>query len=299
MSSPLETTVLIIGAGPAGISSAIQLKRCRIPFILLEKSRVGGLLWNANLIENYPGFPSGIPGPELVCLLEEQLAHLEISIRKEEVRVLDRKGNEFSVSTDRNEYRAYYAVVASGTQPRQFPLRVPVGLRRRVSSDVVSLLDMEKKHIVIIGSGDAAFDHALNMAKKRNFITILNQDQEVKCLTILKERAFMNKAINYFDQVKTLAITPDNSSQGVVIKCESNGNAWEIKADHVVTAIGREPQLDFLSNTLLTEKERWLASEELYFIGDVHNGFLRQMAIAAGEGVRTAMLIQSHLHNRA
>lgn len=162
MSSAIKTDVVIIGAGPAGITAAIQLKRYGVPFALLEKGRVGGLLWNANLVENYPGFPNGISGPELVALLVQHMARLAVEVTCGEVVALDYDEFGLLVSTQNSTYRPRCVVVATGTQPRPFSLPISPNARGRVVRDVVPLLNVEGKHVAIIGAGDAAFDHALN-----------------------------------------------------------------------------------------------------------------------------------------
>src|SRR3990172_4711953 len=102
--------VLIIGAGPAGIAAAIQLKRYGIPFVLLEKERVGGLLWNANLVENYPGFPAGVSGPKLVRLIEKQMERLGVVVAEDVVEKLRRNATAFHVKTLQTEYQPRFVV---------------------------------------------------------------------------------------------------------------------------------------------------------------------------------------------
>src|SRR3990172_13260177 len=116
--------VLIIGAGAAGIAAAIQLKRYGIPFVLLEKERVGSLLWNANLVENYPGFPAGVTGPKLVRLIEKQMARLEVDVTVDSVTKLRYKKTGIHVKTIQTEYHPRFVIVASGTKPN--PLPIPV-----------------------------------------------------------------------------------------------------------------------------------------------------------------------------
>jgi len=128
--------IVIIGAGPAGVTAAIQLKRYGIPFTLLEKERVGGLLWNANLVENYPGFPAGVSGPKLVGLIMKQMERIGVEVKFDSVVELQYDGNSFQIRTSQAEYSPRYVIVASGTRPNPIPLVIPMSAKDKVISDV-------------------------------------------------------------------------------------------------------------------------------------------------------------------
>ncbi len=281
-----ETDVVIIGAGPAGLTAAIQLRRYGIPFVLLEKERVGGLLWNANLVENYPGFPAGVSGPKLVRLIEEQASRVGVPVLQEHVlrvAILDNNKYHFSINTNKHTYHARHVVIASGTKPRPAPIPIPAECSERVHSDVWPLLRESGKHIVIVGAGDAAFDYALNLTKNRNSVTILNRGRDVKCLRLLWERAQANPAIAYRAGCSVSGVEAEGTAGRLRVRCEAGES---LEADALLFAIGRVPQVDFLSTELLAQTH-----PGLHFVGDVKNGLYRQAAIAAGDGLRTAMEI--------
>ena len=305
MDSARRTDVLIVGAGPAGIAMAIQLKRYGIHFMLFEKERVGGLLWNANLVENYPGFPRGVSGPNLIDLFEKQMCRIGVEVVCENVVNVDRVEmvpvcgvsivdcnnlGEFVAETSHALYRAKILVVASGTKPMPFPIPIPAEVRPHVFSDVTQLLDVTGKEIVIVGAGDAAFDHALNLGKRKNFVTILNRGRDVKCLPLLAERVKLRPEIQYEDEVTIQGLESDGTN-GLIIRCQMRDSARQIRADNLIFAIGREPQREFLSANLRAKEGDLVSTGRLYFIGDVRNGLLRQTAIAVGDGLRAAMQI--------
>ena len=283
--------VLIIGAGPAGATAAIQLKRYGVPFVLLEKERIGGLLWNANLVENYPGFPAGITGPKLVGLIEKQMQRLGVDLMIECVQKLRYDKSGIQVVTDRTKYQPRFVVVASGTKPNPLPIPIPDATRGKVFSDVFHLLHETHKKILIIGGGDAAFDYGLNLTKNRNSVTILNRGRDVKCLRLLWERAQADSMIEYRAETPVRKVELDETAARLRVQTEA-GEVLE--GDYLLFATGRIPQAGFLPDEAINSN-----LEGIYYAGDVKNGLYRQAAIAAGDGLRAAMEIHHKLNLEA
>ncbi len=285
---------IIIGAGPAGIAAAIQLKRQGINPVVFEKSEIGGLLRNANLVENYPGFPGGISGGHLVSLFEKQLRAQLLDVVFEEVTSLDFVDGMFHVETPRRVCRSRTALVASGTKAREFTdIKIPENVTARVFYEVCPVLEAMGKKVVIVGAGDAAFDYALNLGK-RNKVMILNRGEVIKCLPLLWERVKKSGGIGYRKHAKIVNITAD-SSEGLLLECVGPGGASRLGADYLIFAIGRNPQLDFLSEKLKEETQELESRGLLYFVGDVRNRTFRQTAIAVGEGIMAAMRMSKKL----
>ena len=286
--------VIIIGAGPGGLATALQLHRYGIDPHIFEQNKIGGLLRNANLVENYPGFPGGISGPKLVNLFEEQIQGFSFKITPERVIKLDHDDNQFLVATSKQVYQSQIVVVATGTKPRVFSdLEIPGELIDQVFYEVYPLLDLQGKHIAIVGAGDAAFDYALNLGKA-NDIHILNRGEQISCLPLLWERAKANPRITYLanTQVTRLSATPDRR---LLLECNTPAGADSIIAHTLIGAIGRDAQLDFISSQFSQKAIQLESSGNLYYVGDVVNGLYRQTAIAVGNGILTAMKIYRYL----
>jgi thioredoxin reductase (NADPH) len=286
--------IIIIGAGPAGLATAIQLRRYGFQPLIFERAEVGGMLRNANLVENYPGFPGGITGPRLVKLFSTQAGRVGVVVIHEEVTKVDYAQGLFQVKTRQDRYCSRIAVIATGTKPlRIAELSIPVELQDRVFYEVHDLTQMAEKRIMIIGGGDAAFDYALNLGKK-NQVTIFNRGDIPQCLPLLWERALKLESITYQNNTVVYKIAIDSRS-GMLVDCQSPEGELQFQADYLLIAIGREANLDCISEELLQQSSRLEAQGVLYIIGDVKNGIYRQTSIAVGEGVMTAMKVYRYL----
>lgn len=287
--------VLIIGAGPAGVTTALQLRRYGIEAVLLEKEEIGGLLRNANLIENYPGFPDGIGGLELVELFERQLENAGVEVCFEEVLELENEDGRFHAKTNERVITSDIVVIASGTKPRAISdMKISEGVEDRIFHAIQPIRSVRHKQIVIIGAGDAAFDYALGMSQM-NEVTILNRSSGTKCIPVLWERCMESRSVSYMDKACVEEIRDDGRRIALTCAQSGDGKKSELHADYVVFAIGREPCLDFLGSELKRRIEALVDSSGVHMVGDVGNGIYRQVAICVGDGLRAAMEIRSSI----
>ncbi len=283
--------VIIIGGGPAGISCALQLKRYGINPIIFEKENLGGLLLNANNLENYPGFPEGIKGTQLAELLKKQLKKYKIRVLFEEVIRLVRNKEFFEVKTNKSVYLSKFVVISSGTKPKEFKdCVIPDELYKRIFYEVYPITNLKNKKIAIIGAGDAAFDYALNLEKK-NEIVLLNRGKFPKCIPVLLKRVKKSSKIKYIRSIKIEGIS--HSGDFIVLECIIPKGIKNIEVDYILFAIGRIPCLDFLSKGDKGKIKK--SNNRLYLAGDVKNDIFRQTTIATGDGVFTAMKIYKEI----
>ncbi len=281
--------VAIIGAGPAGIACALQLKRHGITPLLLERDAVGGLLRNANLVENYPGFPRGIKGLQLVELFKAQLQTAGVEVIRECVHGITYGKNSWSIKADGRVVFSKVVVLACGTKPSGIadPV-IPSAIADRVFYEVYPLINLQDKTVVIIGAGDAAFDYALNLAEK-NEVIILNRSKKVSALPLLYNRSRVHTRITYLAETQVEEITLRCGR--ISLSCSSGQEQRVIDADYLLIAVGREPCLDVFGGELTDKYQRLINEGKLYLIGDVKNGMFRQTAISVGDGIKAAMAI--------
>jgi thioredoxin reductase len=282
--------VIVIGAGPAGLAAGMQLNRQGISPLIFERSRVGGLLWNANWVENYPGFVDGITGPDLVRLFEDQAARLGVDVINHEVTKASISGNLFRIVTDEKQYQGSYLVAASGTKPNQLKMEnVPKEVEDRIFTEVYPLLDLQNKHIVVVGAGDAALDYSINLSR-HNRVTILNRGSHIKGLGLLWERVKRKTEISYFPDSTVVSAAMDQKGI-LVLQTQQANKEVEIECDFLLTAIGRKPNYGFADESIMENRESLVSSKRLFEIGDLINGSFRQTSIAVADGIRAAMII--------
>ena len=282
--------VIIVGAGPAGIAAAMQLKRCGISALLLEGDEAGGLLRNANLVENYPGFPEGITGIGLVKLFKNQMERLSVCPAIELVEHASFEQEHFVVKTERQIHCSKRLIVSSGTRPVALSgVNLPGASQAKILYDVHPLLGLKGSEIAIIGAGDAAFDYALNLSKG-NQVCILNRTKKIKSLPLLVQRVQRNPNIRYIENTRVQRISEGNGDR-LMVKFIKDEGTCEFSVDYVIAAIGRVPSIGYLSEKIRERMEVLMSAGLLYMIGDVKNDIYRQTSIAVGDGVRAAMEI--------
>jgi len=296
-----RVNVVVIGAGPAGAAAAIYLKRAGFDPLLIEEGEPGGLLREANLIENYPGFPNGIVGSELALLIAKQLKHLEVRMKRATVKRVSIFEQSFETETDTDTYISDNLIIASGTRPRKTEIPGTEAVEGSSLFYGVSSLSQEMvwgKRVSILGGGDAAFDYAVNLSDKGGSVKVISRSAPT-CLQLLLSRA-RERGVEVLigREVVGFADTPD----GVAIALESGEGHGEFVADIVIVAFGREPQLEFmddgLMNMMKTDNPPETGVLGLFLIGDVARGRNRQAAIAAGDGVLSAMMVERLLDYR-
>jgi len=292
----LETRdVAIIGAGPAGIAAAIHLRRYDIAPVVFEERAVGGLLRNAHLVENYPGFPEGIGGPELAGLMRDHLGVSGAEVRYERIVSLDYRNDRFFLRTAGAQLACPIAVVASGTEPKKIPdLAIPDDIMNRVFYEVYPIRDMRYKNIAIIGAGDAAFDYALNLSRQ-NEVTLLSRGGTAKCSQRLWEKATSSLHISHIRNVEARKVF--GHAGKLLISCShlDRSEVTTVTVDFLVIAVGREPATYFFTRGLAEQSAYLILAGKLHTVGDVKNGLYRQAAISVGNGVEAAMQIAGYL----
>jgi thioredoxin reductase len=286
--------IAIIGGGPAGIAAAVQLKRYDLAPVLFEKNRLGGLLWNARQVDNYPGFPDGIPGAALAQRLANHLDAYNIPVIQQAVQRLDydTQNRRFTLATGSGSHHADIAVIAPGTIPKtgSLPQLTPGLLKKYLYFEIQPLLQQENKRIIIIGAGDIAFDYALHLSEANGSrIAVVHRNEHIKALPLLHREVLKRPNIRFFSSSSPHEIAAGKTAALAVTFINDKGQTIAMEADYLVGAIGRVPPKSLYSPQVQELEKELIAQKRLYLAGDVKNGPFRQAAIAAGNGIQAAM----------
>ena len=285
--------VAVIGAGPAGIAASIYLKRAGLDVTLFEKDEIGGLLLNAYLVENYPGFPLGIEGKQLCRLMKRHLKKWNIKPIKKEVKEVIIKKNSFILDTQGSENTFRAVILATGTTPKE--LEIPVEqavVGKLVFYEIKEVLPKLKPGNVcaVIGGGDAAFDYALNLAYNGTAVEIYFRSKKPKCLLLLEDRVKKCNAIRLRSSFIPIAINKREGKLEIKFRSTGGTTTHTSKPDYVLIACGRNSNNGLIPKDL--EKNN---IPGLYIAGDVRTGKFRQIGIAVGEGTIAAMNVETYL----
>jgi len=290
----MKPEIAVIGAGPAGVAAAIQLARFGYNPTLFERGQIGGLIRNANCINNYPGFPNGITGLKFSKLLQKHIRKYDIKIINKDVHTVEFVNELFYVHLKNEILNFHHLIVASGTKPIK-PKEFSKGQFELFSYDIVKLLGKKNKKFIIIGAGDAAFDYALTLSSL-NEVTILNRSKNISAILELQHKVLNNENIKYLDNTTVIDVSKENSSL-IVHTQQNDKQTSNLFCDHIIFAIGREPNLDFLDKSILLKKDELLLNKKLSIIGDASNDKFRQISISAGSAIKSAMELHSYLLN--
>jgi thioredoxin reductase (NADPH) len=289
--------VVIIGAGPAGLAAALQLKRSGFNPLVLEKGLTGGLLLNAYRIENYLGFSDVLSGQGLVSHFERQMKRWDIRISRQTVIKLSSDKGAFRIVTQHGVINAHSVIIASGTRSYAVGIKGESDLikQKRLYYEIKQMPPLKTQHAVtVLGGGDAAFDYALNLAGRVRLVNIILRGKQPKCLPLLAQRVKINKKIKLFIDTQLLSAEETPDKKYLLLTVKKGNKVSFIKTNYLLAAIGREPELSYWTGT----SEQLDVNAGLFLAGDVKRGMYRQASIAIGDGILAAMQVLDYLKTK-
>ena len=294
-----ETKLLIIGSGPAGLTAAIYAARANLEPIVLAGSAPGGQLMITSDVENYPGFPDGIQGPDLMAKFREQAERFGSKVIDVDIERVDFSGRPFRVWARGVEYRAEAVVVATGASALWLGLESETRLRGRGVSACATCdgFFFRDREIAVVGGGDTAFEEATFLTRFASKVHLLHRRDAFRASKIMIDRALANPKIEVHLNTAVEEVLGDAKVEGLLLRDTESGARTEVPMEGLFIAIGYKPNTDVFRDWLEVDPMGYLvvrdetgsAVEGVFIAGDVHDHRYRQAVTAAADGCKAAI----------
>jgi thioredoxin reductase (NADPH) len=291
--------LIIIGGGPAGYTAALYAARANLEPLVIEGFQWGGQLMITSDVENYPGYPEGVLGPEMMKDFRSQSERFGAEFISDDVTRVDFSERPFRVYIGDDEYRAEAMIVATGANARQLGLASERTLQGRGVSycAVCDAAFFREKELVVVGGGDSAMEEATFLTKFANKVTVVHRRDEFRASQIMLDRARANERIEWITNSVVDEVLGDNVVTGVLIRDVNTDEVSELAADGLFVAIGHDPNTALFVGQLEMDEQGYLLThdgtatnvEGVYAAGDVVDHTYRQAITAAGTGSMAAL----------
>jgi thioredoxin reductase (NADPH) len=291
--------LIIIGGGPAGYTAALYAARANLEPLVIEGFQWGGQLMITSDVENYPGYPEGVLGPEMMKDFRRQSERFGAEFISDDVTRVDFSERPFRVYVGDDEYRAEAVIVATGANARQLGLASERTLQGRGVSycAVCDAAFFREKELVVVGGGDSAMEEATFLTKFADKVTVVHRRDEFRASQIMLDRARANERIEWITNSVVDEVLGDNVVTGVLIRDVNTDEVSELAADGLFVAIGHDPNTALFVGQLEMDEQGYLLThdgtatnvEGVFAAGDVVDHTYRQAITAAGTGSMAAL----------
>ncbi|MFQ5985853.1 MAG: thioredoxin-disulfide reductase [Thermoplasmata archaeon] len=290
--------VIILGSGPAGLTSAVYATRGNLKTLVVAGFEYGGQLMLTTDVENYPGFPDGVQGPDLMDLMIKQAERFGGEFVYENATEVDFGGNPFKVHVGDKVYEGRSIIIATGASAKWLGLEsekrlIGYGVSSCATCDGHFFRDMD---LVVVGGGDTAMEEALFLSKLAKHVTVIHRRDELKASKIMAERAFKNPKIDFVWDTVVVEVLGEEKVAGVRVQNVKTKETRDIPVQGVFIAIGHVPntkifegQIDMEKGYITVYDSTKSNVEGVFVAGDVHDYRYRQAVTAAGFGSMAAM----------
>lgn len=299
--------VVILGSGCAGLTAAIYAARANLEPLVVLGVEAGGQLSLTTDVENFPGFPDGVQGPELIQRMREQAERFGARFVTGDATRADLSARPFVVEIEGEPVRTRALIVCSGASARM--LGIPGedrllghGLSTCATCDGAFFRD---QHVIVVGGGDSAMEEAIFLTRFARKVTIVHRREELRASKILQGRAFANEKIEFLWNTHLVEVLGDEQVEAAVLWNNETDERWETPIDGVFLAIGHVPNTEIFEDQLPLDAQGYLVLKEagrsltevdgVFAGGDVHDHLYRQAVTAAGAGCRAAMDAERYL----
>ena len=292
--------VVIVGSGPAGLTAAIYAARAGLDPLMVEGMERGGQLMITTDVENYPGFPDGIMGPELMEQMRKQAERFGTRIISSNVTEVDFSSKPYAVRVGSDEYTAEAVIISTGASARWLGVPGEEKLRGFGVSACATCdgFFFREKELVVVGGGDSAMEEALFLTKFATKVTVVHRRDEFRASTIMAQRVLDHPKIEVIWDSVVEEITGDSVVTGVTLKNVETDEVTDLATDGVFVAIGHDPNTSVFTGHLELDDEGYIITEPgttttsvegVFAAGDVTDKIYRQAVTAAGMGCQAAL----------
>lgn len=300
--------VIIIGAGPAGYTAAIYTSRAKRETLVISGILPGGQLMLTTEVENYPGFPEGIMGPDLMTGMRKQVERIGATIIDDEVVNVDFKRKPFKILTNSEEYEAEAVIIATGASPRKLGAKGEQEFSARGVSYCATCDGpfFKNQEIVVAGGGDSAMEEAIFLTKFAKNVHVIHRKDKLRASKIMQDRAFENSKIKFHWNSVIEEIKGNEKVSQVMIKNVTTNMQETMDIGGLFVAIGHEPNTKLFKGQIELDEQGYIAltkhthtsTEGVFAAGDVHDHRYRQAITAAGFGCMAAIDVDRYLSEK-
>lgn len=293
--------IIIIGSGPAGYTAAIYTARAGLnPLLIAGEVTAGGALMNTTEVENFPGFPEGIQGPDLMANMLSQAERFGCEILYEDALELSLEGEIKQVVTSEGQYQARRVVLAMGSEYRKLNVPGEVELSGRGVSYCATCdgFFFKDQHLAVVGGGDSAMEEALFLTKFAKKVTVIHRRDQLRASQIMAERAGANPKIDFAWNSTVAQINGEDKVESITLQSTVDGKESTLDATGVFVAIGHEPRSQLVKEQVDLDESRYVRVDlpgtatnvpGVFACGDLVDHTYRQAITAAGSGCRAAL----------
>ncbi|PID56927.1 thioredoxin-disulfide reductase [candidate division KSB3 bacterium] len=298
--------VIIIGSGPAGLTSAIYTARANLDPLVFEGYLYGGQLMNTTDIENFPGFEEGISGPDLMTEMREQAQRFHARLVQKDVEAVDLSQRPFKVTVEGEVYESKSIIFATGANARMLGLDAEKRLLGRGVSTCATCdgFFYNGKKVVLIGGGDSAMEEAIFLTRFAGKVTVVHRRDELRASKIMQERALNNEKIEFAWNSVVEDILGGEKVEGVRLKNVKTGEYSDLPCEGFFLAIGHLPNTALIKGQVDLDEHGYVVTDSkstatsvkgLFAAGDVQDRKYRQAITAAGSGCMAALEVEKFL----
>lgn len=298
--------VLIIGGGPAGLTAGLYTSRARLKTLLVERMILGGQVMTTTKVENYPGFPGGIDGPDLMVRFQEHCQEFGLETMTGEVTGLVDKGREKIITVDGSEIRTRAVIITTGAEPSKLDIPGEIEFTGRGVSYCATCdgAFFRNVPVAIIGGGDTAAEEALFLCRFASKVYLVHRRDELRATKVLQDRIFANDKIEPVWNSTVDQVVGDNTGvTSLILRNRQDDSQHTLEVDGMFVAVGVTPKAHFLADILDLTPEGYILADSdcqtsmpgVFAAGDVRKKILKQIATAVGDGAIAAIVAEKYL----